>query len=125
MKDYIRINSEWIHKNGGEYIVVDMALSLHKEAIIFYKQIDDNREFCRTKSHFLESFTIKEPFTITETRWFECERNFPALIVDEDNLLIVVTSYNESCLIDDFNRYYSIEDIRLATKDEVDSLFYF
>jgi len=102
-------------------------LSLHKEPIIFYKNNDD-REFCRTKSHFLESFKIKEPFTITEQtkiRWYENECNFPALVVDKDGSFIVVTRYDDPYLFNDSNKYYSIEDIRLATKNEYDNLFYF
>jgi len=54
----IAINETWIHKDGGEYVVLDLALSLHKEAVIFYRD-ENGREFCRTQSHFIESFTKK------------------------------------------------------------------
>jgi len=63
MKDIITINSKWKHKDGDSYIIDDIMVAQHYETLIWYKKIykDKNsvgtRTFCRTASHFLESFT--------------------------------------------------------------------
>lgn len=70
----VKEKSFYVHKNGGTYQVTDKALSLHKEAIVFYKHIDSDREFCRTISHFRESF---KPL---KKNWWEKEENIGKLI---------------------------------------------
>jgi len=112
-KETIRIESKWQHKDGGTYIITgkEASESILQE-LIFYGEPDSLRQYCRTKSHFLESFTpIKK-------QWHEDRSNFPALLVDGLGRFRV-----------SHDRYHAIQtmshdNFRLATKEEVQSLYY-
>jgi len=56
----MKIASKWIHKDGGEYEIIDEAITIHTEPLVFYRAIGKDREYVRTKSHFLESFKPKK-----------------------------------------------------------------
>jgi hypothetical protein len=52
----VEIGQEWQHKDGGIY-VVERIDTTTPENVVWYKS-NDGRVYCRTESHFLESFTL-------------------------------------------------------------------
>ncbi len=55
----IKEDQVWNHKDGSDYVVTDVEVVKRKfiVAVIWYRRIGQEREYCRTISHFIESFT--------------------------------------------------------------------